>query len=209
MEDRSTDNQKPLLPKFTIPDLLSGKVPISEVQKHGESIFKKEDKYAAPSPTSSILKGIQSIKKSMFGPSEVPNPMFQPAEEVRPIVAGINIEDYATDPLHEKKIHSIMDDLPEFVTTEDMTKYIKDRAPESSLNGDMINTIADKYGLDPKLLISLFQQDSLFGTKGLGRKTKNPGNFGNDDEGRIRKFNTWTEGVDAVAKWLSERKHND
>ena len=70
----------------------------------------------------------------------------------------------------------------------------------------MVNDAADKYGITPQLLLAVLQQDSLFGTKGLGAKTKNPGNYGNTDDGKIVVFKTWKAGVEAVAKWLSEHK---
>lgn len=121
-------------------------------------------------------------------------------------VNGYDITSYATDPEHEVKVQSIFDTLGEIKNDEDATSTIKHLAPNSPITGTMIMNSANKYHVDPKVMISLMQQDSSLGTAGLGKKTNNPGNVGNDDAGNIQKFDTVADGVDAVAKWLNNHR---
>jgi hypothetical protein len=70
----------------------------------------------------------------------------------------------------------------------------------------MVKKSADKYGVDPNALLAIIHADSSVGTKGKGARGKNAGNVGNMDDGSTRKFNTWEDGLDAVASWL--KKHD-
>lgn len=120
-------------------------------------------------------------------------------------IAGTDITTYATDPTHEQKVLSIYNTIGNISSASDATAAIKSMSPNSPITGQMIADAADKYSLNSdqqKLMISIMQQDSSLGTAGLGKKTKNPGNVGNDDNGNIKTYNTWNEGVNAVAKWI-------
>ena len=118
-------------------------------------------------------------------------------------VAGYDITSYATDPTHEQKVLSIYSSIP-FVSDAKSAQSAIDRlSPNSPITGEMVIASAKKYGVDPSLMLAIMQQDSSLGTAGLGAKTMNAGNVGNDDAGNIKKFNSWGEGVDAVAQWLS------
>lgn len=119
------------------------------------------------------------------------------------IINGYDITSYATDPTHEQKVISIYNTIGDITSEADAVSTIKSLTPNSPVTGKMVLDSAAKYNVDPKLIISIMQQDSSMGTKGLGAKTKNPGNVGNDDSGKTQTFNSWNEGVDAVAKWLS------
>ncbi|RLB94501.1 MAG: hypothetical protein DRH26_01055 [Deltaproteobacteria bacterium] len=121
-------------------------------------------------------------------------------------VGGYDIEVYATDPDHENKVRAIYDDLPTMDTSENVNSYIKSTSADSPITGDMVMSTAEKYDVDPKMLISMMKQDSSLGTAGKGVRTLNPGNVGNDDAGKEVTFNSWDEGVDAVGEWLSKHK---
>mgnify|MGYP006921318437 CR=1 FL=1 len=121
-------------------------------------------------------------------------------------VNGYDITTYATDPKHEVKVQAIYDTMGNVDDEETATSTIKRLSPSSPITGDMVMESARKYGVDPKLMIAIMQQDSNLGTQGLAVKTKNAGNVGNDDAGNTQEFETWDEGVDAVAKWLSDHK---
>lgn len=120
-------------------------------------------------------------------------------------IAGYDITSYATDPLHEQKVISIYNTIGNISSEADASAQIKLLSPNSPITGAMLMASAKKYGVDPKLMLAIMQQDSSLGTAGLGVKTKNAGNVGNDDAGNTQTFKNWGDGVDAVASWL--KKH--
>ena len=124
------------------------------------------------------------------------------------LVAGVNIARYAEDPKHERNVARIYTQMPEFVTEEQIDQYIQERAKKSPITARMVTTVADKYKIDPKLILAIIQQDSSFGTKGLGKKTKNPGNYGTYGK-RVQKFKTWDAGLDAVGELLAQNKFSE
>lgn len=122
------------------------------------------------------------------------------------VVQGVDISSYATDPGHEQKIARIVGEIPEMTNPVEIDNYIKSVAATSSVRGGMVKRAADAYGVSVRLLLAIMQQDSHFGTKGKGAKTRNPGNYGNNDDGQMIHFKTWEDGVRAVAAWLSDHK---
>ena len=117
------------------------------------------------------------------------------------IVAGYDITSYATDPTHGKKVQNIYSKIP-----ENLDAYISRIAPNSPIKTQNVLASANKYGVDPKLVLAIMVQDSTLGTRGKAVRTRNPGNVGNTDSGATRTYATWQDGVDAVAKNLSRRK---
>lgn len=122
------------------------------------------------------------------------------------IVAGYDIKSYATDPQHEKNVNAIYQKLPPFASAEDADKYIQSIAPGSPIKGADVLAAATKHGVDARLMLAIMQQDSSLGTKGKAVPTKNPGNVGNDDDGNIRNYGDWPQGIEAVALNLKKRK---
>lgn len=127
------------------------------------------------------------------------------------IVLGINIKPYATDPQHEVKIASIVQKVPDSYNALDYDKYIKSIAPKSPITGQMVLNASTTYGVSPRLVTAIIQNDSSFGTKGHGAKNNNPGNIGQFDElkGTVKGYKSLQEGVNAVAKWLATHKVNE
>src|SRR3989344_180990 len=70
----------------------------------------------------------------------------------------------------------------------------------------MIMSAALAYIVDARLIMAIMEQDSHFGTVGLAVSTLNPGNVGNDDDGNTRTYESWQEGVTAVAELLSRHR---
>jgi hypothetical protein len=126
------------------------------------------------------------------------------------VIDGIDISKYATDPQHEVKVEKIHDSLPPIATSTDAQKYIdsiKEKyGHDIKVTGDMIYKAAKEYGVSMKLMIALMQNDSMFGTTGLGKKTNNPGNIANDDSGHKQYYPTMREGVRATARQLARYK---
>lgn len=123
--------------------------------------------------------------------------------EQKGVIEGFNISKWATDPDHEVKVKNIYDRIPEINDSKSIDLYIKSKFPSSPITGDMVYTASQKYNVPIKLIISIMQQDSGLGTKGLGSRTFNPGNVANNDSHNIQKYKSWNDGVNAVAKWLS------
>jgi hypothetical protein len=144
-----------------------------------------------------------------------PEPFMQPnvsdqTTTPKGVIDGIDISKYATDPDHEIKVEKIHDSLPTVATSTDAQKYIdhlnSDYGHKIKVTGDMIYNAAKEYGVSMKLMIALMQNDSMFGTTGLGKKTNNPGNIANDDSGHKQYYPTMREGVRAVARQLARYK---
>jgi len=117
-----------------------------------------------------------------------------------------DIKSYATDPTHEAKIQSILNNIGQLKSIADIDNYISSVVPNSPVTGQMIANSASKYGVSWEMMVAIMQQDSSFGTAGKAVRTKNPGNVGNTDSGGTQTFGSWQAGVDAVAKNLAWRK---
>ena len=125
------------------------------------------------------------------------------------ILAGFNIGPYATAPSHEQLVTQIYNSLlsKDFSSAASIDQYLKRTAPSTSLTGSMVFSSAQKYGVDAKVMVALMQTDSSLGTAGdRAIQNHNPGNVGNTDNGANRYFNSWNDGVDAVADWLNRHR---
>lgn len=131
---------------------------------------------------------------------------IQDVNEIPEIVGGYDITSYATDPKHGEKVASIFEGIPNIVTAKDAESYIKKIAPDSPVTGQSVIASSQKTKVDPKMILAIMQQDSTFGTAGKAIRTKNPGNVGNDDTGKLVTYEDWSKGVLAVAKNLAWRK---
>jgi len=118
----------------------------------------------------------------------------------------------------------------------DAQRFIDQFSRGSSATGQMVMDAARDYGVDPAVIIAEMAQDSSIGTAGWATRTNNPGNVGNwgtlqegdvvqvtqnDDEnytqsrvtsssGDItyneRVYDSWQDGVNAVANWLNRHR---
>ncbi len=122
------------------------------------------------------------------------------------VLGEYDITPYATDPKHEEKILNILSKMGVMDTVEKIDEYIKDKYLSSPVTGEMVVLAVKAYSVDTRLTMAMMEQDSSFGTAGLAVRTLNPGNVGNDDDGNIRTYGSWQEGVTAVAEWLSRHR---
>lgn len=124
--------------------------------------------------------------------------------------ATYDIGTYATDPNHEARIQSILDNMGQMTSVSQMDSYIQSVAPGSPITGQMIANASEKYGTSWETMMAIMQQDSSFGTKGAGARSFNPGNVGNTETatstGNLVNFGDWQSGVDAVAQNLARRR---
>ena len=116
-----------------------------------------------------------------------------------------DISSYATDPLHEQKIASILSGMGEMTSPELIDAYIKAKAISSPLTGQMIFEAANSFTVDVRLVMAIMEQDSRFGTAGVAVDTFNPGNVGNTGSA-TKTYDSWQAGVEAVAEWLSRHR---
>jgi len=124
-----------------------------------------------------------------------------------------DITSYATAPNHERTVWKCLEHMPLMYSAEEYDAYIRTVACNSPVTGLMVEQSSEKYDVDARLMLALMKVDSRIGTdrKPDGRptravRTKNPGNVGNDDSGRDKPCETWEEGVELVAKWLSRHR---
>ncbi|MDP3956242.1 MAG: hypothetical protein Q8Q18_03295 [bacterium] len=122
------------------------------------------------------------------------------------VLGEYDITPYATDPLHEEKIMNILSEMGVMNTVEKIDEYIKDKYAGSPVTGEMIMSAASAYSVDARLMMAIMEQDSRFGTAGIAVRTLNPGNVGNNDAGDTVTYESWQEGVTAVAEWLSRHR---
>lgn len=150
-------------------------------------------------PTEVITSGIEAVKNLVIEGPSIQGP------SASAIINGYDISAYATDALHEQKIQTIINAMPSVVTEEDIDNYIQDKALGSFVAGYMVVKAATEYSVDIPLLLAIMQNDSQFGMVGIGARTNNPGNVGNDGINE-RVYPSWEEGVLAVAEWLDRHR---
>jgi hypothetical protein len=139
------------------------------------------------------IEAVQNVPPAIQGPS------------ASATINGYDVSAYATDALYEEKIQKILGLMPAFAEAIDVDIYIQDKAPGSPVTGDMVLAAVNRYDIDQPLLLAIMQNDSSFGTKGIGANTFNPGNVGNTGTA-TKSFGSWEEGVFAVAEWLSRHQ---
>ncbi len=122
------------------------------------------------------------------------------------VLGEYDITPYATDPLHEEKIMNILSKMGVMDTVEKIDGYIKAKYLSSPVTGGMVMNAAEAYTVDARLIMAIMEQDSSFGTAGKAVRTLNPGNVGNNDAGDTVTYESWQEGVTAVARWLSRHR---
>lgn len=155
---------------------------------------------ANTTPVEVISAGLDKIQNTV---TESPVVIVGPSASA--IVNGYDISAYATDPSHEQKIQNLVNTIPPMAYSTDVDNYIQSVAVGSPVTGDMVIVSADNYKIDMPLLLAIMQNDSEFGTTGIGARTNNPGNVGNTGYAE-KSYSTWDEGVDAVANWLNNHR---
>jgi hypothetical protein len=159
-----------------------------------------------------IYKALQPKKKEVFVEPKKEEPIN------KAIIGGVDITDWATDVGHEGKVYSIFNSekIQNMATPDQIDTYMKENVGKYKpgakvpITGNDISDAADKYGIDPRILIAIFQADSHFGVDPLAQKTKNPGNVRNypkkNGTMHTQGFKTWRDGVFGAAKELADFK---
>ncbi|MEN9621784.1 MAG: hypothetical protein RLZZ67_218 [Candidatus Parcubacteria bacterium] len=148
---------------------------------------------ANSTPAEVVAIGLDAVQNEIQGPS------------ASAVVNGYDISAYATDPQHEQKIQTIVNGIPTLDLVTDIDTYIQSKASGSPVTGNMVVSSAGKFNVNIPLLLAIIQNDSAFGTLGVGARTFNPGNVGNTGMNEVN-FGSWEAGVDAVAEWLAAHR---
>jgi hypothetical protein len=123
--------------------------------------------------------------------------------------SGYDLSSYASNPNYVSDINNIVSGMGNLTDASSIQGYITQNYPNSPITGQMISDAASQYGVDPKTLTAMLQQESQMATDGSkGATMNNPGNVGNTDSamaaGTPVGYPDMQSGVNAVAQWLSE-----
>lgn len=132
------------------------------------------------------------------------------------IVGGIDISRWATDSNHEENVAKTYQKIKRYISGVENSSYLLESVINniiqnnptvkgkggSPVTAKMIISTATKYNIDPALIMAIAEMDSHYGVVGKAIKTKNPGNWGNDDAGNLRFLSSWEEGIDKIGMQL-------
>ena len=132
---------------------------------------------------------------------------INPASAGVGVVGGYDMGNYATNPNNVNQLNQIYNSqaLQSVSDAQSAQAYIQQYAPNSPITGDMIMQVSQQTGVDPKMLLTVAQNESNFGTLGVAARTNNVGNVGNVDSGATVSHATPIEGLMALAQNLSGR----
>jgi hypothetical protein len=153
---------------------------------------------------SSVNASLTQVAASGIDALQNPDPVVQ-GPSASAIFNGYDISAYATDPQYATKIQTILTSLPTFSVVGDIDAYIQSTAQGSPVTGSMVFSSAQQYGVDIPLMMAIMENDSDFGTLGIGASTFNPGNIGNTGTS-TQTYPSWADGVSAVANWLNNHR---
>lgn len=118
-------------------------------------------------------------------------------------VAGYNLATYNPNPEYASYVGKYYNNLTGIDSPQAANQYIQSKYPGAPVTGDMIWRAAAERGVDPKMLMSMFEIESRYGTLGLATKTRNPGNVGGDTPAPQWYAPDWQRGVGFTADWLA------
>lgn len=119
---------------------------------------------------------------------------------------------YATANAWGPLVQKCLSDMGNLDSPQDVDAYLHRVAPKTPLTGDMFYSAAQKYGIPVEITVAVAQAESSFCGRGLDGTTcgnKNVGNYGNMDDGRTKSFDTWEDGIDAMAKKIARSRLTD
>lgn len=175
-------------------------------------------KGSTPAPTTvTPVTPVATVTPPKITPiAQIPKSLneFIARKNVGTLIGGYDFANYATSPDHIPAVKKIYSETPLMLSASDVQMEIN-RAMKvvdqtgrikSPITGQMVWKAAEKYKVNPAIMIAEMRKDSTLGTQGIAVETKNPGNVGNNDLGNKVYYKTWDEGVDALAQFLSTKK---
>lgn len=150
-----------------------------------------------PQPVKQPIKTIPTIT-----PKEVSIP--KPTKDT--VIMGINLANYAEDPKWLNNVKTMVSSMQDVSTPDNAQAEISRVSPNSKITGKIVVDAANKYGVDPKLVLSILRQESNIGTSTRAIKTGNPGSILLLENGFNNAYKSMKDGVEAVARELLRRK---
>ena len=156
------------------------------------------------------IKPEQEIIHESVTPKENPLPPIRTRSDH---ISGYNFRGYSTREEHINEVRDIYGATPNFTDFQSIQNEIdrvmkvknQTKPPQSPITGEMVLNASERYGVSPRLMMAIMRKETGLGLEGKGAKYNNPGNINISDTGRIQKYPTWEEGVNAVARELSRR----
>ena len=147
-------------------------------------------------------------KPEAVTPKTIPLPPSTPENTV----GDYNFAGYATAPDAMSLMNTIYNSTPDMITQEEVQKEINRVMskkniifpPQSPITGEMIINSSIRYGIEPRILLTLLRKESSLGLNMLTEN--NPANIWNTDEGRKHVYPTMQDGIDAAAREISRRR---
>lgn len=149
--------------------------------------------------------GFSHVPSTTVNGSSLVSKNPNPSKVIQTSTGTYDFTNYATDPNWGNGVKRNLNQTPNLQSASAITSFIKSQAPNSPLTGEMILTSAQKYGVDPKVILAIAKQEANYATLGRAAHTFNPGNVGNVDSGANVNWGSWQGGVDALAKNISKR----
>ncbi len=166
----------------------------------------------------------QVLPPSAYGPGGTVSPTgsFTPFSTTTPTGASYNFAGYNSNPGYASDVTSLANQIGPVATSQAADSYIQAVAPGAPVSGDMIQSAAKQYGIDPSALMAVIQKESMFGTSSVAGQDNNPGGmtFAGQpgavkgsarpaaEGGNYAAFPNMQAGVNDIARRLSELQTN-
>jgi len=149
----------------------------------------------------------ETIKDFSTSPST--DPITGVPTDPSKVIDGFDFTSYATDPNWGNAVGNIFNNI-KFETPQDIDNYIQSVSPNSPVTSEEVQNASEQFGVSWEILTAIMQQESQFGTLGVGARGNNPGNVGNTDSlvagGDMFAFPDLQSGVNAIAQNIARRK---
>ena len=162
-----------------------------------------------PTPSSVIPKTPiiqQSIPKTFTPPFVTPKQQKLATSTPQNTIEGYNFDGFSTNPNWFKLMTQIYSQMQDVSTTENAQKEIDRVASTSPITGKMVIKTSQKYGMTPKLLLTLLRGESGLGVSPRATTTNNPGSILLLDNGLNQNYTSTQEGVNALGREVLRRK---
>lgn len=177
-------------------------------KEHADTIFGYRQKLQEGNVLGESRSAADDFKQKLSGQKD--NNAQVPIENRDPIVVGKhNLAAWTPDAGYKELVTKIQTQLPKQASAATYDAYIKKNFPDSPITGDMVMAAAAKYGSDPAAIMTVMQADSSFGTAGIAKRTKNPGNIGTLSGKKEKSYDSWEQGVEEISRLLATDRYQN
>ena len=126
------------------------------------------------------------------------------------VFKGVDFSHYAADPIaHVAQLKSLVNEMPNVKGPKDMDLWLQKKAWKSPITGDMVYSAANKWKIDPQLLLAVVSNDTHAGGNPYMPGNINAGNVGtysNKGVNYVRNYKDWQSSLDGAAMFLSQSR---